>query len=203
MDEQQQGQSNGTVKADEGVWVLIRSAGRTSYARLKDHKKFSDQVRTNVYGAIKNNSALMADISLDYFSPIQRVPIPNEKGEMQQDPNNPGRPLMGVAREEIATNFEHTVLPCPIAFFHIGEIAFVDEMRGQDKQHALSLIHQTLEHIARRRMEAMGLGGPEQLQAALQAAAANGGPLPPGIKRMPDTPDGKPHFKVDLRGERG
>src|SRR5579862_2738560 len=133
--------------ADEGVWVIIGNGNRTRVARLKDYKEFNEDTRKNVYGVLKNNSGLVADLVLDYFSPITRVPVLAQNGQMQPDPRNPNQPLMGIGREEITTNYENIVEPTPVAFFNVSDIVFLDEVPKFSQNRMKEVITQTLDHL--------------------------------------------------------
>lgn len=166
------------------LWVLGRTGTRSFFGRLKDFKSLSDKTREQIYGIIKNNSALMFDIVLDHFSPLRQVPILKD-GKLQQDPNNPGQPLTGLGRESITTNFEFLLEPCPIPMWGIESLTFVEEMGTRDKKQAEKEIEASLENIAERRA----------LEAGLHLATAD------DINRVSRLPDdnGRPHFKLDLR----
>jgi hypothetical protein len=179
MDEQR------TENMKTGLWVLGRTATRNFFGRLKDYKTLTDKTRENVYGTIKNNSALTFDLVLDHFSPIRPVPILKD-GKYQLDPNNPGQPLTGIGRESITTNFEFLVEPCTIPIWGIETLVFVEEMGSRDKKLAESSIEDALSNIAGRRAMELGIVTPTTSDVAR-------------VSRLPDDKNGAPHFKLDLR----
>lgn len=200
-----------TVSVDEGVWCVVRMAGRSAMGRLRGIKRLDDKARTTMEGTIRNNSGLEFDVVLDYFSPIRPVPVVGQDGKMQINPQT-GHPVTTMGRETIVTNFEFVIEPCPMKLFGIECCVPLDDMQTRDKNLAKQLIHEALVTLDARRGAESGLVTPEMargeisemaIQDALRKALATGGPLPPGVTRVEDTPDGKPHFKIDLRQAAG
>lgn len=182
MDEQQ---PKNVVDSSEGVWVLYRTATRSAFGRLKEIKELNSKTKEQVYGMRKNNQAILFDVVLDHFSPIRQVPITKD-GKLQPDPNDPTRPLMGIGREMITTNFEFLLESCPVPVWGIEEMVFVEEMGPRDKRTARNMIDASLENILERRAQEVGVHIPTEGDLRR-------------VSRLPNDENGKPHFKIDLR----
>jgi hypothetical protein len=204
MDERIERKKRVVAKVDEGVWCLVRTSGRSALARLQGIKALDDSNREQIDGCLRKNSGVLFDVVLDYFSPIQRVPIPGPDGKLQINQQT-GQPLTGMGRETIVTNFEFVTDPCPIRLFGIECLIPLQDMTDGNKHLAEQLIEEALATLNNRRAQESNIALPQPgqgvdaaIQAAIAAAMMEGKPLPPGVTRLPDE-NGKPHFKIDLR----
>jgi hypothetical protein len=173
------------MEASEGIWIVVKYDGtHGAIGRVQGHKRLNDKVRSQILHG--DNKPLVLDIAFDYAEMFRPVPAIDPK--TGQPIMGPGGPQMQMAREPLVTNNGFMFDECLTYVRGWIRLNFFDDMKRSDRQRYMEFRDSALKGAEERRLHEAGL------------VTANGIP-PEALQRLPDK-DGKPHFKLDLRGHR-